>query len=270
MTVSRQGPFLAYVLHRYDWSESSLVLDVFTREQGRLVVVAKGAKRPYSQLRCVLLPFHPIELLLSRSLNVDDLSSVGVHAREVQTLRSAQWVGGATVMHGAVMFSAFYLNELLMKLLARQDPYPLIFDAYAWALSALVQAQDGLAQESVLRAFELTLLLELGVLPDLSLVTLTQQALQPELHYKLWADAGVGLNQPPHGGITGQVMVGLQAALRHGSLVALQQICAQNLIALRSNVKPLLAHHLGASRLRTRQVMRSVHALSETYGLQVK
>ena len=45
-----------YVLHRYDWSETSLILDLFTREQGRVAVAAKGAKRPYSQLRSVLLP----------------------------------------------------------------------------------------------------------------------------------------------------------------------------------------------------------------------
>ena len=57
----------AYVLHRYDWSESSLILDLFTREQGRLAVAAKGAKRPYSQLRSVLLPFQRINVSLGRS-----------------------------------------------------------------------------------------------------------------------------------------------------------------------------------------------------------
>ena len=60
------APLSAYVLHRYDWSESSLILDMFTREQGRLAVAAKGAKRPYSQLRSVLLPFQRINLVLDR------------------------------------------------------------------------------------------------------------------------------------------------------------------------------------------------------------
>ena len=65
--ISRAAPALsAFVLHRYDWSESSLILDVFTRERGRLIVVAKGAKRPHSQLRSVLLPFQRFHAVLGR------------------------------------------------------------------------------------------------------------------------------------------------------------------------------------------------------------
>ena len=56
MATRRFSDEPAFVLHRYDWSESSLILDLFTRERGRLAVAAKGAKRPYSQLRGVLLP----------------------------------------------------------------------------------------------------------------------------------------------------------------------------------------------------------------------
>ena len=77
----------AFVLHRYDWSESSLILEVFTREQGRLAVAAKGAKRPYSQLRAVLLPFQRIA-----SASVGRRAHEG--ARDVHSLRAAEWVGG--------------------------------------------------------------------------------------------------------------------------------------------------------------------------------
>ena len=62
-----KAPLQAYVLHRYDWSESSLILELFTREQGRLAVAAKGAKRPHSQLRSVLLPFQRVNITLTRS-----------------------------------------------------------------------------------------------------------------------------------------------------------------------------------------------------------
>ena len=84
----------AYVLHRYDWSETSLILDLFTREQGRLAVAAKGAKRPYSQLRSVLLPFQRLSVGVGRVKTVSDEQS----APEVQNLRSAEWAGGTTML----------------------------------------------------------------------------------------------------------------------------------------------------------------------------
>src|SRR5207253_684785 len=130
------APLTAYVLHRYDWSETSLILDVFTREQGRLAVAAKGAKRPYSQLRPVLLPFQRIQVSLGRvpkpvASDVEGAEQREESTREVQNLRGAEWAGGAAMLTGAALFSGFYLNELLMKLLARHDPHPALFDAYA-------------------------------------------------------------------------------------------------------------------------------------------
>src|ERR1700712_1250801 len=91
----------AFVLHHYDWSESSLILDLFTREQGRMAVVAKGAKRPYSQLRAVLLPFQRIQVTLSKPGKTAD-----GEAAEVVTLRAAEWAGGATMPAGAALFSS--------------------------------------------------------------------------------------------------------------------------------------------------------------------
>src|SRR2546427_10968622 len=105
-TRSRAAATLtAYVLHRYDWSETSLILDLFTREQGRLAVAAKGAKRPYSQLRSVLLPFQRIQVALGRVpkpvlSGVEGMDSADEHVREVQNLRSAEWAGGAAMLTG--------------------------------------------------------------------------------------------------------------------------------------------------------------------------
>src|SRR5437773_10780111 len=102
-TRSRAAATLtAYVLHRYDWSESSLILDLFTREQGRLAVAAKGAKRPYSQLRPVLLPFQRIHVALGRVPKSDSAEQA---LGEVQNLRSAEWAGGAAMLTGAALFS---------------------------------------------------------------------------------------------------------------------------------------------------------------------
>jgi DNA repair protein RecO (recombination protein O) len=252
-----QAPLTAYVLHHYDWSESSLILDLLTREQGRLAVVAKGAKRPHSQMRAVLLPFQRIHVSLGRAPDTEA-------AAEVQTLRGAEWAGGAAMLTGAALFSGFYINELLMKLLARHDPHPALFDAYAETLPMLADADhaaDDANAQAALRAFELTLLRQLGVLPDLSLVTLTQQALLAEARYTLLPEAGVGAARGGEGDVRASTLIGLEAALAHGSLAALRQASLGALPELKAMLRALLHYHLGSSTLRTRQVMLDVQNL---------
>lgn len=249
------APLHAFVLHHYAWSESSLILDVFTREQGRLVLVAKGARRPYSQLRSVLLPFQRLLLSLGRAPAADSTS-------EVQNLRGAEWAGGQAMLTGAALFSGLYLNELLIKLLARSDPHAELFDVYADTLPHLANPSEAAVQAS-LRAFELKLLQALGVLPDLSVMTLTQQALNANAAYTLEPQAGVlAAGAEVSGVITGRGLLGLQAALQHGSLLALQQACATQLSELRVLLRGLLHYHLGSPHLRTRQLMLDVQALS--------
>jgi len=231
------------------------VLDLFTREQGRIAVVAKGAKRPYSQLRAVLLPFQRIQVTLSKPGKTADGGSA-----EVVTLRAAEWAGGLTLPVGAALFSGYYLNELLLKLLARQDPQPQLFDAYADTLPRL-HAQEDAQSQAALRAFELRLLLELGLLPDLSLSTITQAPLDEGRTYMLSAEAGV----LPHAGdaaaFSAAHLIQLQAALLHGSSAALQYACAFCLTPLRQSLRSLLHYHLGQKPLRTRQVMVDVQKL---------
>ena len=178
MSATRAAaPLAAFVLHRYDWSESSVIVDLFTRAQGRTAVVAKGAKKPHSNLRAVLLPFQRINVTLGKLPE-------GEGASDIQTLRQAEWAGGLSMLTGEALFSGFYLNELLMKLLARHDPHPALFDAYAQTLPSLADV-DELRVQSALRAFELRLLREIGLLPDLALATLTLQPLKPEGLYAL-------------------------------------------------------------------------------------
>ena len=246
-----RAPLTAFVLHRYDWSESSVILDLFTREQGRLAVAAKGAKKPYSNFRSVLLPFQRVHVSLSGAAARDESSN-----SEVQNLRGAEWAGGAAMLTGAALFSGFYLNELLMKLLARHDPHAALFDAYAATLPELA-SNDETRVQSALRAFELTLLQQTGLLPDLSLVTLTQAPVRAEGRYGLMPEAGVGAE----GEIAGAALIGLQAALQHGSVPALQQACRAALPELKGALRAMIQHHLGSSTLRTRQVMMDVQNL---------
>ncbi len=259
--VSRAAPQPAFVLHQWDWSETSLILDLFTRDNGRLAAVAKGAKRPYSQLRPVLLPFQRLLVLTTRPKSEE--------GADILLLRSAEYAGAGAAMPAARLFSGFYLNELLMKLLARGDPHPALFDAYADALQALAVAAD----EAPLRAFELLLLRETGVLPQLSCVTTTQAAVQPGRHYRLSGDAGllpaadatagqsasqVGTPAP---GLPGALCLALQAALDAGDRPALRRACQSALPALRVQLRSLLHYHLGSPTLRTRQLMLDVRRL---------
>lgn len=101
----------AFVLHSYPYRETSLIVDVLTRDHGRLALVAKGAKRPHSALRGVLQTFQP--LLLSWS-----------GKSEVRTLTGAEWVGGMLPLSGDALLCGFYANELLVKFCAREDPQP--------------------------------------------------------------------------------------------------------------------------------------------------
>jgi DNA repair protein RecO (recombination protein O) len=121
VSIKRYADEPGFVLHRYDWSESSLILDVFTRHFGRVALVAKGAKRPTSQLRPVLLPLQPLLLAWAGDA-------------EVRTLKAAHWRGGHVMPVGESLLSGTYFNEMLLKLLARDDPHPVLFDGYALAV----------------------------------------------------------------------------------------------------------------------------------------
>ena len=235
------------MLHRYDWSETSLILDLFTRDQGRVTVAAKGAKRPYSQLRPVLLPFQRIQVSISRPAREEQ-------PVDVLNLRGAEWSGGSPMLSGAALFSGFYLNELLMKLLARGDAHPVLFDAYAGTLPALAAEHDSLTQ-AALRAFEIVLLREAGLLPQLDVLTATQQPVKDAVLYMLRPEIGAAVHSHGDAPLPGSVLRAMQAALDGGDLASLQRACADSLPSLKSTLRQWLHYHLGASRLRTRDVM---------------
>lgn len=235
----------AFVLHRWDWSESSLIVDLFTREQGRVVVAAKGAKKPSSNLRAVLLPLQRIHVTLGRA----------APEAEIHPLRSAEWAGGGAMPSGAALFSGFYANELLLKLLARHDPHPQLWDAYAHLVARLPTAEA-----AALRAFELELLRETGVLPGLQAETTTLAPLNESAGYALRPEAG--LVATGEGAIAGRDWLRLQAALDAGDRAALEAACAGLDAAIKPMLRALLHYHLGTSTLRTREVLRSLQRLA--------
>jgi DNA repair protein RecO (recombination protein O) len=149
----------AYVLHSYPYRETSLILQVWTEKHGRIGLVAKGAKRPKSPARSVLVPFQPLVV-----------SWFG--RGELRTLKTAEAAAPATPLGGHALMSAFYLNELLLKLTHRDDPHERLFAAYDTAITELRAVSRGNASgaviEPVLRRFELTLLQEAGYAVELA------------------------------------------------------------------------------------------------------
>jgi DNA repair protein RecO (recombination protein O) len=136
----------AFVLHTYPYRETSVIVEALTCDHGRVALVARGAKRPRSELRGLLHAFQPLTL-----------SWAGVG--ELKTLVKAECRGGLPLVSGSALLCGFYLNELLLKLLPREDPHPALFDDYETALTRLAANAE---QAPVLRQFELRLLAELG------------------------------------------------------------------------------------------------------------
>jgi DNA repair protein RecO (recombination protein O) len=251
----------AFVLHQYPWSESSLILEVLTRHHGRLAVAAKGVKRPTSSFRPVLLPLQPLSL---------GLGSEG----EIRPLKSAEWMGGHVMPTGDALLAGFYLNELLLRLLARDDPHPTLFDCYRQAVWMLAQGGEG-AVTPALRAFELVLMRDIGVLPSLNQQTLNLQALSTETPYDLLPE--VGLRRSLHEGsgtedearrpqLTGERWLGLQQALDADHPFAelvrlLAQWAVEDRSALQQQLRVLIHHHCGAEVLKTRQLMMDLQGL---------
>lgn len=249
MAVQRIHAEPAYVLHRYDWSESSLILEVFTRHYGRIALVARGAKKPSSSFRPILLPLQPLHL------------SFGGDA-EIRTLKAAQWQGGHVMPTGEGLLSGYYLNELLMRLLARDDPHPALFDAYAATVTLLA----GPAMELLpvaLRAFELRLLHGLGVLPALHQQTATLQSLEPQQPYMLVPEAGLReAHSHEWASLLGSEWMAIEQSFKeNGDFSQTMHACWSRLPELKNQLRGMLHYHCGTSMLKTQQMMQDLQAL---------
>lgn len=163
-----------YVLHTYPYKETSLIVESFTRRYGRVALLARGARRPRSAMRGVLLAFHPLRLGWSGSA-------------ELANLISAEWAGALRPLAGRGLMCGFYLNELLLRLLPREDPHEALFDVYGQSLEQLT---GGVAHACVLRSFEKRMLGELGYAPLLERDAESGAPIDPERRYAYEPDRG--------------------------------------------------------------------------------
>jgi DNA repair protein RecO (recombination protein O) len=248
-TSRRTGDEPAFVLHRYDWSESSLILEVFSRHHGRIALVAKGAKRPSSNFRPVLLPLQPLRLAFGGDA-------------EIRTLKGAEWVGGQVMPTGDALLSGYYVNELVLRLLARDDPHPRLFDAYS-AVVHVLGSEHGEALQPGLRAFELLLLREIGLLPMLDAQTTTLQGLQAGARYALVPEGGLVLAgaEQDRASLAGGQWQELQRALDDDAPFTATLRAVTEMPELKPQLRQLLHYHCGVPTLRTRQLMLDLQAL---------
>ncbi len=144
--IARQDNQPVYVLHTYPFKETSLVVELFARDFGRVAAVAKGARRPRSAMRGMLQSFQPLVGAWSGKL-------------ELKNLHALEWGAGLLVLQGEALMCGFYLNELLLRLLPREDAHEALFDYYGQTLRTLTLGKD---IATTLRRFELRMLQEMG------------------------------------------------------------------------------------------------------------
>lgn len=236
----RQEGQPAFVLHSHAFRETSLVVEAFTRAHGRLGLVARGVRRAKSALRGTVVPFQP--LLLSWTGRT-----------ELRTLTRTEWRGTYSPLEGQALMCGFYLNELLLKLLPRDDPHETLFDVYEGTLSALRGGDD---QPAVLRRFEMRLLGELGYAVILDRDVERGEPVARERDYVYVVERGpVGAaGAPPGGGVelSGQTLVDM----RSGDFSSATTLRQSKLL-----MRALINHHLGNQVLHTRQLLRDLQGL---------
>jgi DNA repair protein RecO (recombination protein O) len=244
----------AFVLHGYPYKETSLIVDVLTRHHGRVALVARGAKRPRSALRGVLQAFQPLTIswVQGRARAV-----TGASGGDLRTLTRAEWLGGLKPLRGEALMSGFYLNELIQKLLARDDPHERLFDAYLQTLGAL---SDDHSAAPVLRNFETVLLREAGYAVQVA-QTIAGEPIDPQAQYRYVPERGPmrivrasDQRGDPDAFVIGKTLLDIDRD-DYADPVTLAQS--------KRLMRHLLQHHLAGQVLHTRRMLLDLQSLEE-------
>ena len=222
-----------YLLHRRNYRETSLLLEVFSSLYGRVAVVAKGALRRSSEVGAIVQPFRP--LLLSWTGRGGDLV----------TLTRCEAVGPALLSGGRALLCGFYLNELMIRTLPRYDPHPDIYRDYESALQSLPESTTHL--EAILRVFEKQLLSALGYGLILDRDVESNKPIQPEGRYYYDLEQGPCSNDPEPPRKT--VSISGAALL---ALASEQFTDAATLTEAKNLMRALLRSHIGEKPLYSR------------------
>lgn len=231
----------AYVLHTYPFRETSLIVEVFSRDFGRMALLARGARRPRSAIRGLLMAFQPLEIAWAGK-------------GEVLTLMKAEWQGGQPLLAGEALFCGYYLNELLMHLLPREDPHERLFERYAEMLARLAADPQGRVREADLRRFEKALLQELGY--GLTLNHDSDGApLVPDAHYTYRMEQGPVRLEHEAGAaqvVSGKTLLDLEAD---------DFSDPRSRQEAKALMRTLMAYYLAGKELETRKIFKELQEL---------
>lgn len=235
VSTHRQDNQPVYVLHTYPFKETSLVVELFAREFGRVATTAKGARRPRSAMRGLLQAFQPMLATWSGKL-------------ELKTLHSLDWNGSLLLLQGEALMCGFYLNELLLRLLPREDPHETLFEYYADTLKTLATNQD---LATTLRRFELKFLQELGYAIPLTL-DVNAMPIAATQHYRYEAEHGAYALRNAMNGYDNGVQLSGQTLI---DMANDDYSHSQTKQQSKQLMRYLLAHYLGDKPLHTRQLL---------------
>ena len=225
-----------FILHHRPFRDTSQLLDVFTREHGKLALVARGSRAAKSRLRGVLRPFLPLKL--SWYIRSD-----------LGTLTGAEIEAAPIALAGDALLSAYYVNELVLNFLHRHDPQPEIFDIYDHTIRALASTASLAA---TLRDFEIELLRMLGYALNLEHDAVDTQPLEDDRHYDYRVEQGpvqVSRDQGPMV-FSGRVLKSINSRAFDDGAVLRE---AGRLL------REVIDHHLAGKELKTRKVLRELH-----------
>ncbi len=224
----------AFVLHHRPYRNTSVLLDVFCRDFGRIGLVAKGVRSQRSQLKSVLQPFNP--LLISYSGRGD-----------LMTLQDAELDGAHSLLVGKSTFSGLYINELLLRLLHRNDPHEYLFDVYKFTIAQL--ADQACDPEPILRNFELQLLKETGYGLNLEYEGNSGTEVDPERYYRYDVEVGpIAVNA---------AQLSKAVVVKGSSLIALAEESfadADSLKDMKKLMRYVIAYYLGDKPLKSREL----------------
>jgi DNA repair protein RecO (recombination protein O) len=229
----------AFVLHSYPYKETSLIIEAFSRRQGRTALLAKGARRPRSAMRGVLHAFQPLRLSWTGS-------------GELNTLVGAEWEGGMPFLRGFGLMCGFYVNELILRLLPHDDAHEALFDAYFDSLARLGRGEP---TAGVLRGFEKRLLAELGYAMLLDRDAASGAPIDPAMHY---------LYDPERGPLPVNGAAGGEMVVRGSTLLDLDRdefVSAETLHQSRGLMRALIGQRLHGQTLHTRSVLLELQDL---------
>lgn len=221
----------AFILHTRPYRETSLLLDVFSCDYGKVALVAKGVRKSRSGLNAVLQPFNPLRL-----------SWVG--KTDLQTLTAAELIPPGIFLKGRSLYCGLYLNELLNYFLHRHDPHQNLFSHYA---ATLVELSENKEIEKTLRYFELALLDETGFGLHIESDSEEGYSIEPGKRYQYCGGQGLVESEISVGGIAGSTLINFSQRNLEGPV---------ELLECKKLMRTVINYHLAGKPLRSRSLFK--------------